>query len=53
MNMTPKENYLAALKGETYEFIPCSLNDCIMAGFGAGNGPAFEKGPAGGGSLGT
>lgn len=49
MNMTPKENYLAALKGETYEFIPCSLNDCIMAGFGAGNGPAFEKGPAGGG----
>ena len=26
MNMTPKENYLAALKGETYEFIPCSLN---------------------------
>lgn len=47
--MTPKENYLAALNHEVYEFVPNFLTDTIAAGFGAVNGPAFEKGPTGGG----
>ena len=49
MGMTPKENYLAALRHEAYEFIPSPVNDCVMVGFGAASGPAFEKGPMGGG----
>ena len=49
MGMTPKENYLAALRHEAYEFIPSPVNDCVMVGFGAASGPAFEKGPLGGG----
>ena len=30
MGMTPKENYLAALRHEAYEFIPSPVNDCVM-----------------------
>lgn len=48
MTMTLKENYLAALRHETYEFVPNNF-DCVMVGFGGGPGPAFEKGPLGGG----
>lgn len=47
--MTPKENYLAALNHETYEYVPNFLGDVIGVGFGSGNGPALEKGPIGGG----
>ena len=49
MGMTQKENYLAALRHERYEYVPSFTTDTISAGFGALNGPAFEKGPDGGG----
>lgn len=48
MSMTPKENYLAALKHEPYEYVPNYVTDNICAGFGASAGPAFEKGTPGG-----
>lgn len=48
MAMTLKENSLAALRHETYDFIPSHF-DHLMAGFGAVAGPAIEKGPMGGG----
>ena len=49
MPMTPKENIIAVLNHETREWIPSSLSDTVSAGFGSGPGPAFEKGPLGGG----
>lgn len=49
MSMTPKENMIAVLKHEPHEWIPNYLSDVVNGGFGFGNGPAFEKGPAGGG----
>lgn len=48
MAMTLKENSLAALRHETYDFVPSHF-DHLMAGFGAVAGPAIEKGPMGGG----
>lgn len=48
MAMTLKENSLAALRHETYDFMPSNF-DHLMAGFGAVPGPAIEKGPLGGG----
>lgn len=49
MTMTPKENILAVLRHEKGEWIPNFLTDVICGGFGVGPGPAFEKGPLGGG----
>lgn len=49
MAMTPKENILAVLNHEQGEWTPHFVTDMIGTGFGAGPGPAFEKGPFGGG----
>lgn len=49
MSMTPKENFLAALNHEKTEWIPSDITDAVAVGFGVGAGPAFEKGPTGGG----
>lgn len=48
MALSLKENSLAALRHETYEFMPSNF-DHVMAGFGAVPGPAIDKGPMGGG----
>lgn len=48
MNMTLKENVLAVLNHEEREWVP-SYYDMLSVGFGALTGPAFEKGPVGGG----
>lgn len=50
MGMTPKENILAVLNHEKGEWTPHYVTDMIGVGFGSGPGPAFEKGPLGGGS---
>jgi hypothetical protein len=47
--LTPKENLLRAYHHQKTEYVPFSLTDSAMFGFGAGNGPAIEKGPQGGG----
>lgn len=47
--MTTKENYLAALRHESHDWVPCHLTDTAPVGFAALNGPWFEKGPQGGG----
>lgn len=47
--MTPKENILATLNHDPHERTPNYLTDIVNGGFGFGNGPAFEKGPLGGG----
>lgn len=49
MGMTPKENMLATLNHQPHDRIPNYLTDVVNGGFGFGNGPAFEKGPEGGG----
>ncbi|WP_286946043.1 uroporphyrinogen decarboxylase family protein [Acetobacterium sp. UBA5834] len=49
MAFTPKENFLAVLNHQKGEWIPSSLTDSIMVGFGMGANLAFEKGPIGGG----
>lgn len=49
MAMTPKENILAALNHQSHDRTPNYLTDILNGGFGFGNGPAFEKGPVGGG----
>jgi uroporphyrinogen-III decarboxylase len=43
--LTPKENYLRALRHEETEYIPCRILDCSSIGFT----DDFEKGPRGGG----
>lgn len=47
--LTPKENYLQTFLHKPTEYTPCSLTDSAILGFGAKNGPWFEKGPEGGG----
>lgn len=47
--MTPKENILAALRHESYDWTPNYMTDIMNRGFGFGQGPVFEKGPATGG----
>lgn len=49
MEMTPKENILAALKHEKTEWVPNYMSDIMNRGFGFGQGPEFEKGPISGG----
>lgn len=49
MSLTPKENILAVLNHEKGEWVPSWICDAIGAGFGSFPGPAFEKGPLGGG----
>lgn len=49
MTMTPKENILAALNHQPHDRTPNYLTDILNGGFGFGSGPAFEKGPVGGG----
>lgn len=49
MEMTPKENILAALRHEETEWVPNYMSDVMNRGFGFGQGPVFEKGPATGG----
>lgn len=44
-----KNNYWNALTHQPTAFVPCSLTDGKIIGFGAKNGPWFEKGPEGGG----
>lgn len=48
MALSLRENSLAALRHERYDFVPSHF-DHLMAGFGAVPGPALEKGPMGGG----
>ncbi len=48
MSMSQKENSLAALRHEVYDFMPSNF-DHVMVGFGAVSGPDIEKGPQGGG----
>lgn len=47
--LSPKENYRNVLLHKPTVFAPCSLTDAAVVGFGAVNGPWFEKGPMGGG----
>lgn len=47
--MTPKENILAALNHQSYDWTPNYMTDVMNRGFGFGQGPWFEKGPASGG----
>lgn len=49
MALTPRENYLNALNHKKTEWTPVFGVDCGGVGFGAGPGPAVEKGPFGGG----
>ena len=50
--MTFRENYLRVLHHQKPEFTPVFFSTTASCGFGAGNGPWFEKGPAGGGKDG-
>lgn len=43
--LTPKENYLRALRHEETEYTPCGIADCASIGFT----DTIEKGPRGGG----
>jgi uroporphyrinogen-III decarboxylase len=45
--LTPKENYLRALRHEETEYIPATALDCWTLGFAAGS--PLENGPPGGG----
>ncbi|MBP2662063.1 MAG: hypothetical protein H6Q71_11 [Firmicutes bacterium] len=47
--MNRKENYMEALYHRPTEFVPTFFSAVHSVGFGAGNGPWFEKGPQGGG----
>lgn len=47
--ISPKENYRNVLLHKPTEYVPCSLTEAAVLGFGAHNGPWFEKGPEGGG----
>jgi hypothetical protein len=47
--LTPKENLLRVLHHQEAEYVPFIITDEAKFGFGAGNGPWIEKGPAGGG----
>lgn len=49
MGLTPKENYLNAIKHLETEWTPVHIVDSAVVGFGALPGPWFEKGPIGGG----
>lgn len=49
MSFTQKENFLAVLNHEKGEWVPSAPCDTIFGGFGFVPGPAFEKGPLGGG----
>lgn len=50
--MTFRENYLRVLHHKKPEFTPVFFVSTGSCGFGAKNGPWFEKGPAGGGKDG-
>ena len=47
--MNLKENYMRALNHQSTEFVPTFFTATRSVGFGANNGPWFEKGPEGGG----
>lgn len=47
--LSPMENYRNVLLHKPTQYVPCSLTDAVVFGFGAVNGPWFEKGPEGGG----
>lgn len=47
--LSPKENYRQIFLHKPVEYTPCTLTDGAIFGFGAKNGPWFEKGPEGGG----
>jgi hypothetical protein len=47
--ITPRENYLNTFLHKPTVFTPCTMTDGKIIGFGAHNGPWFEKGPEGGG----
>lgn len=47
--LTQRENYLRVLRHQTPEYTPVFFTATCSCGFGAGIGPWFEKGPAGGG----
>ncbi|MCD8154733.1 MAG: hypothetical protein LUF78_08640 [Clostridiales bacterium] len=47
--LSPKENYRNSFLHKATPYVPCALTDSAILGFGAHNGPWFEKGPEGGG----
>lgn len=47
--MNFRENYLKVLHHQHPDYTPNFFTATASVGFGAGNGPAFEKGPEGGG----
>lgn len=47
--ITPKENFLNVIQHKDPVWTPQYVIDCVTTGFGALPGPAFEKGPLGGG----
>lgn len=47
--MNFRENYLRAVNHQPSEFVPTFFTSTYSVGFGAKNGPWFEKGPDGGG----
>lgn len=47
--ISPKENYLNSFYHKKLEYVPCTMTDGAIIGFGSVNGPWIEKGPEGGG----
>lgn len=47
--LTPRENYLNLYLHKPTQYVPCTMTDGAILGFGAKNGPWIEKGPEGGG----
>lgn len=47
--LTPRENYLNLYLHKPTQYVPCTMTDGTILGFGPTNGPWIEKGPEGGG----